>query len=398
MEPKSLSASALNVFELCPARYKAENIDRSRGFGGFAATLGTTVHNALELFVKACFIDKTQEPSLPLLMDLYKLSYVQIFGTTDYETLEFADGYEMMDKWWKNNFVKRQYFSEIVRVVSCEVKTNFDIPTSIGPIPFNYIWDRFDQVEDRKFKVVDYKSNRWAIQPADLKKKVQARAYSLACAIQLKREGIEYDKIWVEFDLLRHGPVGISFTHEDNVAFWTYLKESAEQIISMPDDDVPEKLNPECLFCVRKSSCEALQKNITVGGLHSIASIEDAIDLRSQLEWQKKGLEALIRDIDGKILTEAKERDMEEFESDMNKLRITMSSQRAVDAEMVELAVGPSLFEKYGGKSITMANVDKLLKGKELDADKKAQLRSLIYQKAGNPSVKVEPKNPIDDD
>lgn len=399
MNPTSFSASALNVHELCPARYKAENIDRSKGFGGTAATLGTTVHGALEMFVKRCFLEDTEEPTWDLLHEMFKLSYVATFGTTDYETVEYMDGYSMLQGWHKREIKERDYFRKPGhRVISCEIKTNFMVPTSIGEIPFNYIWDRFDQIGEREFKVVDYKSNRWNIQPEDLRKKIQARAYGMAAAIQLKSQGIEYDVIWVEFDMLRFDRVGISFTREDNKAFWKYLTESAEQIIATPDDEVQEKLNPECLFCVRKADCDALRKNILVGGIHSLATIEDAIDLRAQLEWQKKGLESLIKDIDVKILTEAKERDSQNFESADNRLDITVSGRRKVDAEMVEMCVGSDVFNRYGGKSITLTKVDALLKSNDITPEQKAQLRSLIYTTYGEPSVKVTPKNPIDDD
>lgn len=392
MEPKSLSATALHVAELCPARFKAEHIDRSKGFGGVAASLGTAVHGALEMFVKRTQIDKVEQSSKKLLLDLFKLSYIETFNTHDTDTVEYMEGYKMMEDWFA-----RTDFSGI-RVISCEIKDNFPVPTSIGDIPFNYIWDRFDDIGNGEFKVVDYKSNRWGITPSDLKKKIQARAYAVAAAIQLKREGIEAKRIWVEFDLLRHGPVGIVFSRQENAVTWRYIKESAQAIIDTPDDKVEERLNNECLFCVRKASCDALKKNILVGGIHSIGSIEEAVDLRAQLEWQKKGLESLVQDLDKKILTEARERDLEEYESDLNRLRITVSSQRAVDAEMVEMAIGKDLFEKYGSASITMAAVDKLLKGKELDAQQKSQLRSLIYQKKGEPRVKVEARNPIDED
>jgi hypothetical protein len=332
-----------------------------------------------------------------LLMELFRMSYVATFGTTNYDTIEFSEGQEMLFKWHDRNVVQKKYFDNN-RVISCEIKDNFMVPTSIGDLPFNYIWDRFDQIGEKTFKVVDYKTNRWGLQPSDLRKKIQARAYGLAAAIQLKAQNIEYDKIWVEFDLLRHTPVGTVFTYQDNVSFWSYLKESVEEIIATKDDEVQEKLNPECLFCVRKAQCTALQKNVLVGGLHSVGTIEDAIDLRSELEWQKKGLESLISDLDKKILTEAKTRDMQEFESDQNRLKITVGYQRRVDAEMVETAIGAHLFAKYGGKSFTMASVDKLLKGKELTDEQKAALRSLIYQQAGEPRVKIEPKNPIDED
>lgn len=397
MIPKSFSATALQTFELCPARYHAENIERSKGVGGVAASVGSTTHGALEMFVQACYIERTHQPTFDLLIDFLRMSYVATFNSNDYTTEQYVDAYDMLDRWFKRT-VKENYFEDITRVVSVEVKTNFPVPTSIGDIPFNYIWDRFDEIKPGVFKVVDYKTNRWGITSADLQKKIQARAYGLAAAIQLKQQGIAYERIWVEFDMLRHAPVGRVFTREDNAAFWKFLKESAKRIIDTPDDEVEEKLNDQCLFCVRKAQCGALQKNIMVGGIHSVGNIEAAIDLRAQLEWQKKGLESLIKEMDGKILTEARERDIEEYESDLNKLKITVSSQRAIDAEMAEKAIGPSLFEKYGKKGLAIGDVEKLLKGTELTSQQKSDLRSLIYQKKGEPKVKIIPKNPIDDE
>jgi hypothetical protein len=390
MEPVSFSATALNVYELCPARYKAEHLDRAKGFGGTAATLGSTVHGALELFVQTCYIDKTETPTFDLLIDYLKISYTMTFGSSNYETIEYMEGYEMLKRW----FARTSF--EGVSVISCEKKDFFDVPTSIGPKPFNYIWDRFDQIGPKTFKVVDYKSNRWNITHDDLKKKIQARGYSLAAAIQLKKQGIEYDRIWVEFDMLRHSPIGISFSWEDNKVTWEYILRTAEEIIATNDDEVMEKLNNECRFCVRKLECNALKKNILVGGIHSLGGIEEVIDTRAQLDWQSKGLASLIADLDAKILAEAKERDMHEFESDDVLLKIGVSSTRAVDAERVQHVIGDKLFEQFGDTKITMASIDKLLKGNDLTSEQKAGLRALIYQKAGEPRVKVETKNAID--
>lgn len=396
MEPKSLSASALHAFEMCPARYNAEYIERSRGFGGTAASLGTTVHGALENWVKACYIEKTQDPDLKLLQDYYHLSYIDTFKTHNTDSDEYLTGLEMLSTWFARP-ERVEYFNAVHRIISCEVKTFFPVPTSIGEIPFNYIWDRFDEMKPGVFKVVDYKSSVWDVQPSDLQKKIQPRAYALAAAIQLKAQGIHYDRIWVEFDMLRYGARGRVFTREDNAATWKYLKSSAEDIIATPGDEAEERLNPECRFCVRKAGCTALRKNIMVGGVHSIGSIEGMIDLRAQLEFQSKGLDALIKEVDNSILTEAKARDLEQYESDLTKLTIGISKRRAVDADMVEKAIGPELFQRYGSHNITLANVDKLLKGNELTKEQKAQLRGLIYDKKGEPRVRVDLKNPIDE-
>lgn len=386
MQPKSLSATAINVAQLCLARYKAEHIDRGRGFAGTAASLGTAVHGGLEMYVKSVYIEKKMEPSLKLLEDFFKMSYMSVFGS-ETTTVEYMEGLEMSRRWFK-----RTDFSEF-KVISCEIKENFLIPTSIGNIPFNFIWDRHDQLDTNVYRVVDYKTNRWGLNPADLYKKVQARAYGVAAQIKYPNA----ERIWVQFDMLRHeGPVGVVFTRDDNIEMWRFLKREAQRIVDTPDDDVPETLNPECLFCPRVTTCGAVQKNLAVGGILSVAHPSEFVDLRAKLEWQKKAVSSALAKLDEVILGRAKVDEVFEYESDDNLVTIGMSSRRSVDAERVEHVIGTNLFERFANKSITMADIDKLLKGNQLSDVQKKQLTSLIYFKKGDPSVSVKPKNPID--
>lgn len=392
MEPKSFSATALHVAELCLARYNAEHISRGKGMSGTAASLGTSVHGALEMYVKQCVMETNLPAEVNTLLEFFRMSYLANFSS-DMETEEYLDGVEMLKAWYK-----RTDFSTFT-VISSEVKNSFPVPTTIGPIPFNYIWDRFDQVGEREFRVVDYKTNRWPLNPQDLRKKIQPRAYALACAIQLKEEGRPVDRIWVEFDMLRHdGPVGIVFSREENAAMWRWIKDKAQEIVDTPPEEARETINAECNFCSRKISCGALQRNIAVGGLARIQTPQEAVDLRATLEWQKKGIQAALNELDDLILTQARELDLFEFESDMNRMRIGVSSRRAIDADRVALVIGDVLFNKYGGKSFTLGNVDKLLKGSEITDEQKSQLRGLIYSNRGEPRVSVEPLNPIDGD
>jgi hypothetical protein len=388
VEPKSFSATAFNVAELCLARYKAEHIDRSKGFGGTAASLGTAVHGALENYVKLVYVDKTGAANEKILLDFFRLSYMQTFNTTELNTIEYLEGIDMLKRWFK-----RTDFSKF-EVISCEVKENFPIKTSIGDIPFNFIWDRHDRLDEGVYRVVDYKTNRWGLNPGDLKKKIQARAYGVAAQIKYP----DAKRIWVQFDMLRHdGPVGIVFTRDDNIATWQFMKAKAEQIIATPDSEVPETLNPECLFCSRITSCTALLKNVSIGGVLSMPKIGDMIDKRAELEWQKKAVESAINKLDEVIIGRARVEDQLEFESDINRLRIGISATRAIDAERAEHVLPSEVANRYMGKSLTIGNVDKLLKGPELSEEQKKELVSLIYMKRGEPRVKIEPKNPIDD-
>lgn len=396
MNPKSFSATALQVAQTCTARYKAEMLDRTRGFGGAntAATLGSAVHGALEYYVNATQVQKTEPESLEALMSYFKISYMQQFNTVELGTIEYFEGVEMLTRWFE-----RTSF-EGVTVVSVEQKDNFPVKTSIGKIPFNYIWDRFDDLGDGEYRVVDYKTNKWGIRPDDLKDKIQARVYGMVAAMKLHAEGKPVKRIWVAFDMLRHeGMVGISFSRDENVATLKFIRALAQKIVDTPENEVTETINNECLFCVRKQGCSALLKNVAVGGVHTLASIEESVPRRAFIEMQVKALNATLREMDSWIIANAKKRDELEFESEDFILNVGMSAgNRKVDPDLAAKVLGNELFNKYGGRSIAMGTVDKLLKGSELTSQQKSQLRGLITRPPGEPKVKITPKNPIDED
>lgn len=391
MIPKTLSATSLHVAELCMARWEGEMYHRGKGQWNIAAMLGTTVHNTLEQYVKLCIMEGQFPATEKQLLEFFLMQYYAAFGSGDdlKSDENYLDGVKMLKAW----FARTDFTG--VEVVSVEVKENFPVQTSVGPVPLNYIWDRHDRLPDGTLKVVDYKTNRFGINPTDLKQKLQARIYALAAAIKYK--DTDYKEIWVEFDMLRHdGPVGIVFTREDNAETWRHILRLAEKIIAEPEGFENETLNPECNFCPRKAACGALKRNILIGGVHSVDS-EDLVDLRAMLEWQKKGITTLLGELDTRILAEAKEEDVFSFESDSNIINIGVSSRRAVDADRVELIVGEEIFSKFGGRSLTMGNLDKMLKSPLLTDEQKAQVRGMIYKSHGEPRVSVKAKGDFDE-
>lgn len=390
MIPRSLSASALQVAEMCIARYHAENILRAERPANTAASLGTAVHWALEMYVKAVYIDKTKPQSPDALLGLFRIAFANEFGTFDTDSNDYRDGVDMLKTW----YARTTPLLATRKVISCEEKRNFPVKTSVGDIPFNYIWDRFDQLDDEgfEFEVVDYKSIRMGFGPEELKNKIQARCYGLAAQIRQPQA----KRIWVRFDLLRHDSVAVVFTREQNAATWEYLKRSAEKIIATSPDELVESLNPECKWCVRKLVCKALQSHVAGGGPLDVSY--EMFDLRANLEYQKKGLEVLIRELDEVILREAEAQDTLEFETELNRLSVGWQNRRTVDPERVLMVVGHDLFEKYDGPLMNYTSFNKLLKDSRVTPAMKDQLKSLVYVKRGEPYIKVAPRNPIDGD
>ena len=385
MIPKSLSPTALQVWEACPARYAAETIDRTPMPSGWAADLGTVCHTALQNYVQRCYIDKTDAPHFALLEEIYLEAFGEMFGVTREDLLK--DGHAMMKNWFSRSD-SLGYDREIVQL---ETKENFVLKTTAGEINFNYIFDRLDLLPDGSVEVVDYKSIRARLSPEGLKDKIQARAYAVAAQIKYP----EAPRVWVTFDLLRYDPVGIVFTREENLATWRYIKQSTERIIATPQEEAPERLNPDCQWCIRKHNCKALTQHVDAGGVLSLDDPLEAAKRRARIDSQIKALSRVADDLDAFILTSAGKDDVDFYEDDEFRVNITARRTRDLkDTERLIELIGPEMTKRYGG--VTLTSIDKMLKKEVFDEPTIDEINRLIGYKTGNPSVKVEAKNPID--
>jgi len=397
MIPKTLSASSLQVAALCMDRWKAEYVDRIPSESNSAADVGTAVHGGLEEFVKAVFILKThahlsRAQQKDYLITLYQMSYVQTFGTTDFETDTYKDGLDLTERWFKRTDLGTK---EMVGVESAELKETIKVPYNhpdgtVHEVPFNYIMDRVDQIEDTIWEVVDYKSIRVPITPDDLEGKVQARAYALA--IQIKHP--EATKVKVTFDLLRHEPVSIWFSRDDNIAFWRFLCSETQRIIDLKVEDVRPKLNPECGFCVKKFSCKLMQENIAGGGVNSL-DVNESIDMISKLQAQMKANKRIIEDLEDRVMRHAAENEILEWVTDNgeHQVEIGVGRRRAFPANQAAEVMGPELFAQMG--SMTLGNLEKIIKDESLDAEMRMKLQELITWTNGNLQLKIKPKKTI---
>lgn len=395
MIPASISATAMTVATQCMARYAAENMGKNRTGSGAPAQLGTACHNALEDYVKTCHMDREgserAEPTLKYLIDLYRMHFMVEFDAIDPEGDMYEDGLEMMKNWHA-----RTDFTGFT-VYSVEEKKPFPVTVTDNDgvqhsIPFNYIFDRLDQLDETTYRVVDYKSWRAAIQSDDLTNKLQARAYALACQIQFPHA----TKIWVQFDQLRYDSVGIVFTREQNINTWRYLQKWLRVILNTPVEDAKETVNPDCKWCLRKASCGAITRNTAAGGVAGMPLV-NIIDRRAALEAQASAIEWAMKELDEALLAAAKNDDTEKLYSDKHEVYWSRSSRRGIDRmDVLEGIVGPQMMERFGKRSVTMSQLDKLLKDPALTAEQKKQVKALVSISYGEPKVKIKPLNKID--
>ena len=387
MIPKTISASSLQVADGCLARFHAENIEFTPSPAPkTAANVGTSCHGALEKYVEICYMSRTAEPTLDLLLALYRISYLNTFDTVEHDTPEYRDGEQMLKRWFE-----RTSF-EGITVVSVEQKRRIPVPSSVGDIPLSYIWDRCDIFyEDGKkiLRIVDYKTIQALLSPDRLRGMLQPRIYDLAARTQFKDQGI--DEFQVVFDLLRHEPVGLTFSRDEAVATWQAIKDRLERIIAADEDNPPETLNPDCPYCVRKAHCKALRRNVKGEGIFSLDDIDEVARIRREMEYQSKGLATAIKELDERLLAVAREHQVLAYlvEDGEWQVNVTAQRRRNVDNRIVAGIIGPEIMAEFGKLNVT--DVDKLIASGRLTDDQVAGIRRAMGYSVCEESIKITP-------
>lgn len=377
--PTTFSATALQVAELCLARYNAEFIQRGRNFQGSAANVGIVLHGTLEEYIRQVFMIKSAPWNEKLFWEIFHAQYVLIFGP-DRTLPEYEDAREIARNWFHRPDIEEELSS--VKIISLEAKNNFQVKGANG-IPVNYIMDRLDQIAPTIFKVVDYKTNRVSLTPEQLRKKIQAKLYALAVQILYP----DATEIWVEFDFLRHRPVSTLFTRDDNVNTYRMLQRAVRRILETSDTKIPETLNSECGWCVRKASCTTLQNHIKVGGILG-KDLEELAELWQNITAQRSAQDRLVDEILDRLLKHAIQLDTLEYELDNATVRVTAPVRRKPDHALIGIILGPKLAAELG--SFRVGAIDDLIKKGRVTAAQAQMLKDAMPKEVGDPTVKIE--------
>jgi hypothetical protein len=382
LKPKSLSASAAHVFELCPARYGAESFSRTPNSSNSAADLGSAVHNALEIW---CTSGAMKDPDAPfdLLRKTFDVEYDKLFGD---DSTRKDEGRDLCRVWYKRTHPIEH------EILSAEVKENFGITVTHNgekvTVPFNYIWDRCDRHDDGEIEVVDYKTIAIPLNAEQMRERIQVRAYGLSALVKYP----DAPRIWVTYDMLRHGdPLGVSFTRDECADTYRYLQGLLRRILDANPNDLAETVNDECRWCIRKQVCTALKKHADVGGVHAITDLAEAAKRRSQMDYAAKALKVAIEELDGMLMKHMVDNDILEETFDDVKVIVSGQLRRDVDAAQVKRLVSDDVWQDHGSEKIAMGAFDKLLKDPRLDDDTRIALKRLVRRNPTAPSIKTVP-------
>lgn len=379
MIPRTLSASSLAVADGCMARWRDEYFLRGANFQGLAANVGIVCHGTLEDFLRAVFIRKSDSWDEGLFWKMFNENALKILGPSQ-TSAEYEDANDICRRWF--NTKNRYDDLAAVQILSLESKNTFMLKISGHEIPFNYIMDRLDRIGPGEYRVVDYKTNRVGLNANQLRGKLQARLYALMVQIAYK----DAEKIWVQFDFLRHEPVEVLFTRDENIAMWKELKQRAQDIVDTQENRAAETLNPDCGWCVRKASCKKLQSHINVGGILS-KTPDELAEIHYNLLNQKKAQEQLLGEVETQLLRYAVNENLLEFETEFGTVSVTAKVTRSVDNELAAAILGP-LAGNYQRFSVT--DIDKILKQKILPQGQADMLKEVIKKNVSAPTIKVD--------
>lgn len=385
MKFKSVSPTALAVAGNCTSRWYSENVIGGRGFQTSAADLGTVCHSALENYVKFVVINKTHEATLKTLTDFFQLFYIKLFKDMDLERPEYEQGITMMKTWFKRN----QSWDEF-EVMSLEQKRQVTVPTSVGPVPCNFIIDRLDRVDDATMRVIDYKSWRQKLYPEDVKRTVQAKIYAVATKILYP----EITRVHVVYDQLRYTEVGVYFTEKDLKDAWGFLCRQVQGLVDLEESDIRETINPECGFCVKKNNCGAFRKHLSADGISGMTTAE-LLERGAEILNAQKMLTSAYEELE-KLLTArlSNDEDMEMEHTTGEGVVIQGSisprySSWVKQEDVLEL-VGAEIYLRYAG--LSTSGHTKMLTDDDLTPEQVKALAGLKYRSNKGDALKIKNK------
>lgn len=389
MELTRISASKFKVYAACPRRYKAEYIDGGKAgqSPGVPAMTGSAVHAALEHYVQWVYIDGTDDPRLDLLLDLLGEHWASIWGSEPRKSSpEYKDAVAMLTTWFERTDLSN------VKVLSTEHKSIREVEVPGGAREFTYIFDRCDAYTDeitgeRVIRVVDYKTFRLNRGFDEVRNDLQMQMYAVGAMLDY---GEHCDRVEVQMDLLRHSAVTAAYSVEEIRQFYVDMWTRAGEIIA--DDKAEERLNSECIFCVRRATCASVRSNAAAGGVQSLIGTGDPEELLRawyEVDAARKAAEAAKKELDEALRATLDAEQVKDLTGGGFKATSRANSRRQVDATRAAAIIPPTVFSRVA--KVSVGDLDKAHKEGEIDDEAWSALNAqAITRTVGQSSVSVK--------
>lgn len=241
----TFSYSQIDTYLRCPLQYKYQYVLKIPTPPNAAASLGTSIHNALQRFYQEFVLDKSISPKR--LLELYQESWIPLgYSSEAHENRMKKEGEKMLQEYLK------KFHATTLETIAQEKFFRIKIDQNIflsGKI------DRVDKTPDGHLEIIDYKTGKKPDEK-ELQKSLQLSIYLLA-ATDKSLYNKPIGEITLTFYYLQSG---------DKISM-KKAPEEVEDVKSTIQSAVNElrrsnytpRVGPWCDFCPFRIICEAWQ-------------------------------------------------------------------------------------------------------------------------------------------
>lgn len=242
--PTKFSFSQLETYMLCPLRYKYQYILRVPTPSGAAASFGTSIHSALQLFYQK--VINKGKPTIDDLLSGYKTSWVPVgYLSKSHESRMKKEGKRMLANYFKTFHGKGTKVLDVER--SFNIKVDGTLIT--GKI------DRVDKKGNDELEIIDYKTGKKPDEKK-LRDSLQLSIYLMA-ASDKSLYAKPANKVHLTFYYLQEPS---KITMQKTAQDVTNVKEKIKEIVGkIKKQEFTPHVGPWCDFCPFRMVCEAWQ-------------------------------------------------------------------------------------------------------------------------------------------
>lgn len=374
MKVKSLSASSIKSYLGCPKRFLAEQV--RVGADSVPGRFGTAIHLTLDRYF--AITEEAREHDGVLLAEMWTSVCNAFLGLDAGDYLD--TGHEFLARY----VATRPYPA---KVLSREVKESFEITTESGEaVRINYICDRVDEDASGMVEVIDYKTQWARVTPEEMRKLVQPGLYAVAMR---RKYGVS--QVRVTYEMLRQDPINVStvYNDADMDRIERLLADVAQRILD--DLDPAEKLNPECVYCIRKGVCDTLRKATELGWTPTLP-IEKLVERRAEIKSAVKAQEQMLTEIDEVIIGHLRAENVSHDDIGEYTVSVSVSKRGSYDPIGVFTVLGEAAIPYM---KVQKTALDKVLKRKRdnpFTEEERVAIEAFLSTEFGEPTVKVEKK------
>lgn len=300
-----VSVSSLEQYERCPKQYYLERIEKSKGYPEAPKRLGRVVHRTIEQMLRTYKEVNWLEPfAADVLYDTFVEEWNKENALNNKKL--FTEGLQMASDW-----MRRWDMLDPKDIIGIEQPFEIDFGSFelIGYIDLALAWQEFNEETGEVVKninIFDWKTSNVFMSTRDAQESFQLAVYDIA-AREIFDDADFFDscRYRTTIEMLRDGTrLEVRHTDEELELTKRYIEVTVEKI--RLDDEWKAILNPDCIYCAHKYSCEEHQKALRANDVpycQDMHQLEILAIEREQLSIRRKIINERIDKIDNVLKT-----------------------------------------------------------------------------------------------